>query len=562
MYLRATKRHNQDGSVVEYFQLAHNIRNPKTNKPVAQIIHNFGRADQLDRDSLVRLCRSIARVCGVEVHDTPTKPLETASGRGNALLPDEVKLIRTLEMGPVLALEALWDRLGLGPALKKVVQQHGYKVDYERALFAMTANRLCEPESKLGVWDRWLSKVYLPSCRHLKLDQMYEAMDMLQAHSAAVEEAVFYRTAHLFNLEVDLIFYDTTTAAFAIDEEDDAGLRQFGRPKNGAWSPQVVIALAVTREGLPVRSWVFPGNTTDVNTVATIKADLKDWNLGRALFVADSGMNSQDNRRELARACGKYLLAMRLGSVAEVKEEVLTRPGRFKILAENLHAKEVIVGDGERRRRYILCYNPLEAKRQRQHRQQVIKELEAELQRHPEPKATARWAIDLLASSRYKRYLKIDEGTNCIRLNRQAVQEATRYDGKWVLITNDDTITLEDAASGYKGLLIIERCFRTLKSTQIKLTPMYHWLPGRIEAHIKICVLALLLARVAERQCQLPWARIKDDLNSLQVTEFQTPQFQFFQRHEPSQNLLSTLKSLEISMPKPVLSITPTTTNA
>ena len=101
----------------------------------------------------------------------------------------------------------------------------------------------------------------------------------------------------------------------------------------------MVIALAVTREGLPVRSWVFPGNTTDVNTVATIKADLKDWKLGRALFVADSGMNSQDNRRELARACGKYLLAMRLGSVAEVKEEVLTRPGRFKILAENLQAR-------------------------------------------------------------------------------------------------------------------------------------------------------------------------------------------------------------------------------
>jgi len=86
---------------------------------------------------------------------------------------------------------------------------------------------------------------------------------------------------------------------------------------------------------------------------------------------------------------------------------------------------------------------------------------------------------------------------------------------------------------------------------------MYHWLPSRIEAHIKICVLALLLARVAERQCQLPWKRIKDDLNTLQVTVFQTPDFLFFQRHEPTENLLATLKSLEISMPKPVVSITP-----
>jgi transposase len=422
----------------------------------------------------------------------------------------------------------------------------------------MTANRLCEPESKLGVWDRWLSKVHLPSCQGLKLDQMYEAMDFLQAHSAAVEEAVFFRTAHLFNLDVDLIFYDTTTAAFSLDQEDNDGWRRFGRPKSGVWSPQVVIALAVTRDGLPVRSWVFPGNTTDVKTVAKVKADLKDWQLGRALFVADSGMNSQDNRRELAKACGKYLLAVRLGSVAEVKEEVLQRSGRYKIIAENLHAKEVIVGDGERRRRYIVCYNPREAKRQRQHREQVIKELEMKLNKHPDHRATARWAINLMASGRYKRYLTIVN--NCICLDRQAVQDAARYDGKWVLITNDDTITLEDAASGYKGLLVIERCFRTMKSTRIKLEPMYHWLPERIEAHIKICVLALLLARVAERHCQLPWERIRDDLSTLQATEFQTPNFQFFQRNEPSQNLLSTLKSLEIPMPKVVLNIIPTTT--
>ena len=128
--------------------------------------------------------------------------------------------------------------------------------------------------------------------------------------------------------------------------------------------------------------------------------------------------------------------------------------------------------------------------------------MELKLNKHAEHQATASWAIDLLASGRYKRYLTIVN--DCICLNRQAVQDAARYDGKWVLITNDDTITLEDAASGYKGLLIIERCFRTIKSTQIKLEPMHHWLPERIEAHIKICVLALLLARAAERQCQLP----------------------------------------------------------
>jgi hypothetical protein len=113
----------------------------------------------------------------------------------------------------------------------------------------------------------------------------------------------------------------------------------------------VVVALAVTREGLPVRSWVFAGNTLDVTTVARIKDDLRGWKLGRAIFVADAGMNSEDNPLELARGAGKYGLAMPVGAVAEVKEAVLSRPGRYRPIQDNLFAKEVIVGDGERRRR-------------------------------------------------------------------------------------------------------------------------------------------------------------------------------------------------------------------
>src|SRR5210317_1788774 len=177
----------------------------------------------------------------------------------------------------------------------------------------MVANRLCEPESKLGVWDRWLSKVYLPSCQSLKLEQMYEAMDLLYEHRQQVEKHVFFQTANLFNLKVDLIFYDTTTASFSIDQEDD--LRRFGHSKEGTWAPQVVVALAVTPEGLPVKSWVFPGNTADVSTVERVRSDLRGWNLNRAIFVADSAMNSKNNREELARACGKYLLATRMASI-------------------------------------------------------------------------------------------------------------------------------------------------------------------------------------------------------------------------------------------------------
>nr|MCU0589495.1 transposase [Syntrophobacteraceae bacterium] len=137
-----------------------------------------------------------------------------------------------------------------------------------------------------------------------------------------------------------------------------------------------------------------------------------------------------------------------------------------------------------------------------------------------------------------------------------------KFDGKWVLQTNDDSITLEDAAAGYKGLLVIERCFRALKRTRIKMEPMHHWLARRIEAHIKLCVFALLIERVAELQCKQPWPQIRRTLATLQASEFHTPNYQFFQRNEPSPELLRRLKSLEIPAPKTVLNFQSTTSNA
>jgi len=554
MYLRSTKRKNKDGSVVEYYQLAHNERHPVTRKPVAKIIHNFGRADKLDRQQLVRLCQSIARVCGLTVID----PFGQQQGDLFATepgLPGDLKIVNTVSFGTVLAIEALWERMGLKKTFSDIIKREGLKAPYERALLAMTANRLCDPESKLGVWDRWLSKVYLPSCEGLKLKQMYEAMDLFYDHMAEVEENLFFQTANLFNLTVDLIFYDTTTASFSIDREDEKdNLRKFGHAKEGMWAPQVVVALAVTREGLPVRSWVFPGNTTDVDTVEQVRADLRGWKLGRALFVADAGMNSESNREELARACGKYLLACRMSSVSEIKQAVLSNRGRFTVFKDNLHAKEVVVGDGERRTRYILCYNPKEAERQARHRDQVVELLEQELDRHPDRSASARWAMELLTSRRFKKYLSVTKA-NRLRIDRSKIRQAARYDGKWVIETNDDTISLEDAACGYKGLMVIERCFRSLKRTQIKMTPMYHWVPRRIETHVKLCVLALLIERVAEISCNKPWAHIKAALDRLQVTKFENSSYRLFHRNELPGETVNILKSLKINTPNQVLKI-------
>lgn len=279
--------------------------------------------------------------------------------------------------------------------------------------------------------------------------------------------------------------------------------------------------------------------------------DLQSWNLGRAIFVAESAMNSQGNRQELARACGKYLLATRMASISEVKHKVLRKRGRYDVIRDNRHAKEVIIGNGERRRRYILCYNPKEAKRQKKHRAEVVRLLEEELARHRKLKATAQWAIDLLASIRFKRYLKVTKSGN-IRIDRGAIREAGKYDGKWVIETNDDTISLEDAACGYKGLMVIERCFRSLKRTRIKMSPVHNWVRRRIEAHVKICVLALLIERLAELRCEKPWTRIKHDLEQLQISCFSTADHSFFRRNELTGRVRNILTSMDIPPPKVV----------
>ena len=166
MYLRSTKRKNKNGTVTEYLQLAHNVRDPETNATVARIIHSFGRADQLDREALVRLARSIARVCGITILDADG---DGDRHQGSGGLPDDLEILRTVELGTVLVIETLWERLGIGKALRALLGKGKYAVPYDQALLAMTANRLCAPESKLGVWDRWLERVHLPGCHGLKL---------------------------------------------------------------------------------------------------------------------------------------------------------------------------------------------------------------------------------------------------------------------------------------------------------------------------------------------------------------------------------------------------------
>ena len=559
MYLRTTQRRNRDGSTVTYYALAEAVWNAAAKRREARVIHSFGRADRRERAALERLVRSIKRVLGGDGRDGQ----DVAAGAPIA----DIEIEAAFDLGIPLVARHLWEELGIGPAIRECMSEAELTAPHETALFAMAANRLDGPGSKRACAERWLADtVYLPDAANLTVDQLYRALDFLSVWADAIERAVFLRAAALFRLDVDLIFYDTTTAYCEIDAADEteqagggrlfAPLRRRGHSKEGRDNqPQVIIAMAVTRDGMPVRSWVLPGDTADVATVARIKEDLRAWNLGRCLFVGDAGIYSADNLAALSKGLGRYILAVPMRKLRGVEEEVLARPGRSRKVADDLRVKEVWVGDGERRKRYVLCLNLEEAERQRQHREQVLSGLRAELAILAEREADhPKAACTLLASRRYGRFLSADDAGRPY-LDARKVAEAAKFDGKFVVITNDDTLSAADVALGYKGGWVIESCFRRMKQTGLAARPMFHWTPRRIEAHVRLCVIALEMQRAAEIRCVLPWARIADTLSALKAVRYPLEGRTIVQRTKITPETSWIMKTLGISMPKKLLSV-------
>ena len=416
MYLRRSNQKRADGSVLSHLQIAENVWDPVKKRSRVRIIHNCGRSDDPKAtERLRRLARSILKRCSPEelVADDPS-----------------LRVVDSWPYGDVYVLEHLWRRVGLPELIGELLDNRKFEFSIERALFAMVANRACAPSSKLYCHEQWLAEdVRIEGCESLELHHLYRAMDFLEAHKEALEEGLYFRMADLLNLDVEVVFYDTTSLHFETDEEDTgvgdddevrgsraAGAKSYraprkrGKSKNGRGDvPQVLVGLAVTRDGFPVRHWVFPGNTVDVTTVAQVKRDLKGWRLNRCVFVGDAGMVSAENLHTLARGGGRYIVCMPVHPGGEVDTEVVSRRGRYREVAENLQVKEVVVGEGERRRRYVVCFNPREAERQRKHRAQVLTELEAELatMRACSGAEHSKRVCELRASGRYGRYIRL-----------------------------------------------------------------------------------------------------------------------------------------------------------
>ncbi|MEO3781613.1 IS1634 family transposase [Micromonospora sp. B11E3] len=538
MYLRKIQRRNKDGSVVRYLQLAHNRRVGGTTQ--AEVLVNFGREDRLDVDGLRRLVSSINRYLGEE--DEVAAPLGAEEAR---LLTVE----SSRPLGASWLLDGLWRLLGIDTALASRIDERKFRTDVERILFALVANRAIAPASKLAAAEWATRDQVIPGLDALAEQHAYRAMDLLVAADVqgAVQEAVFFSAAHLLNLEVDLIFFDTTSTYFERDTADDLdtegpSLRQYGHSKDHRKDlPQIVIGLAVTREGIPVRCWTWPGGTNDQTVITEVKDGLRDWRLGRVVTVCDTGFSSEANQSYPRRAGGHYITGIKMREGSHRAEQALARQGRYQEVRDNLRVKEVRL-DGDEGRRFIICHNPAEAERDAARREDQLAAIREELTRIKAAREADATKAKAKAAKTGKRpvvpsdaphrkaecalrdhpalgrWLKQHPTTGRLSIDAAKVAAEARLDGKYLLATSDPDLPAEDIALGYKNLLEAERAFRTMKST-LDLRPVYHRLDERIRAHVLLCWLALLLIRVAERRTEQTWPKIAAELGRIhQVT--------------------------------------------
>lgn len=558
MYLRTIQRRNKDGSVVRYVQLAHNVRHPESGNPVAEVIHSFGREDQLDRDALGRLVGSIARYLGPEAELG-----SQASVRGEGLA-----FVSSKALGGTWALDGLWRRVGIDKVLAHLLVGRRLDPRAERAIFAMVANRALEPLSKLAA-TKWVAeRAVIPGLAEVDEDALYRAMDWLLEVEADLAEQVYWAVADLLNLEVDLLFFDTTSTYFEIEGPDapgageTVGFRSFGHSKDHRGDlPQIVIGMAVTRTGIPIRVWCWPGNTNDSALIRQVKDDLRDWRLGRVVWVADRGFASAENRRYLQRAGGHYIIGEKLRGDNKEAQAALSRQGRYRTVAGNLRVKEVVIDSGTMRDRFVVCHNPDQAQRDRYVRDQLLAQLRQAITGSDQLSATARAELagELRRYPGLNRFLRTTPG-GLLRVDQRAVAAEERLDGKFLLRTSDPTLSAEDVALGYKQLLEVERGWRDMKST-LDLRPVYHHLERRIRAHVLLCWLALLLIRLAETETGDTWRNLRHELDRMHLGLFAGPAGQVLQRTQTTPAQAAIFRALHVTEPKRFLALTPTTTD-
>jgi transposase len=468
--------------------------------------------DQLrEKDRIETLIQSLSRFS--------EKVLLILSGRSDVN-------VAARKIGPALIFERLWEELGIQKVLQDLLSPRKFEFDVERAIFLTVLHRLFVSGSDRWC-DKWHRDYVIEGVEELSLHHLYRAMafvgEEVEDQSGAtpfaprcnkdlIEERMFFAQRNLFT-GLDLVFFDTTSIYF--EGEGGETLGQKGHSKDHRPDlNQMVVGAVIDNHGKPVCCEMWPGNTADVSTLIPEADRIRArFRISQFCLVADRGMISAETLRELGQRQIPYILGARMRKVNEIKREVLSRPGRYQEVhpegksskdPDPLKVKEVFLNG----KRYIVCSNPKQARKDVQDRQAIIDSLNEKLKTNPK---------GLIGNKGYRKYLKIDRNT--VSLDQAKIEYESRFDGKWVLLTNTH-LSADQVALKYKELWQVEKVFREVKSV-LENRPVYHQRDENIRGHVFCSFLALVLRKELDRRLNeaghlFEWADIKQDLKSLQ----------------------------------------------
>ena len=487
-----------------YLQLVEAYRN-ESGAPRQRVVANLGRLDQLSDKDLQPLIGGLERALGRAPSRAPAVVFESSKA-----------------FGDLFVLHALWDELGLSAALARALRSSRRQFDAAALIRAMVFNRLCDPQSKLGVL-RWLDTVAMPGMPEaISHDQLLRAMDALMDRVEPVEKAIAGQLRPLLDATLSVVFYDLTTIRISGTGSVDGDVRAYGLSKDtGGIARQFVLGVVQTAEGLPIAHQVHAGNTGEVGTlIPMIQATLARYPIKRVVLVADRGLLSLDNLAEIE--------ALKTPDGQPV-DYILAVPGRrYGEFADLIAKTKLRDGLGEttwQSRRLIIAHDDERALAQRTARKDTIAQIEAEGQRMAKRlddedagipqrgrKSSDRRAYlrfnEAVKAAGLSRILKADLNAECFsfEVDEDALQAAEQFDGKLLLVTSTDFRPAE-VVERYKALADIERGFRVLKR-DIDIAPVHHRLPERIRAHALICFLALVLYRVMRQRLRASGSRV------------------------------------------------------
>jgi len=492
------------------------VENRKIKGKVKQrVIATIGRMDQLQAKGRIEtLIRSLSRFS--------EKALLILSGESDINASAK-------KIGPALIFERLWEELGIERVIKDLLSHRNFEFDVERAVFLTVLHRLFVSGSDRSC-EKWNRDYRINGVETLSLHHLYRAMTFLgertEDQTAAtpfsprctkdlIEESIFFERRDLFT-GLDLVFFDTTSIYFEGSGGESIGQKGHSKDHRPDLN-QMVVGAVIDTKGKPVCCEMWPGNTTDVRTLIPVIDRVRSrFYVGQFCIVADRGMISADNVKELEKREIPYIFGARMRKVKEIRDTILSHPGRYRevrpegVLSKDpspLKVKEVLLNG----KRYIVCLNPKQARKDAHDRQAIIDSLQEKIDSNPK---------SLIGNKGYRKYLTIEKET--VHINQDKIQRESRFDGKWVLITNTN-FSAEEVALKYKELWQVEHVFRDVKSI-LETRPVYHQKDENIRGHVFCSFLALVLRKELDRRLQqhghsFEWADIKQDLKALQEVE-------------------------------------------